>query len=463
MKSPTFFRLTFFLLWLGLFSVSHVYSQTAHCFSPGILVLNDAAGDTTPGAYDIQSIHAAEPAYGDGSHKIVFTLKVQDLLALPAASWNVIFTGPDSVTRYVQMNNLAGNTQFKYGRLTIILGIPVFTEDGTIAGAYDTNGPITLSIDKSLIGNPQPGQALQITGAVYILQLANLVSVDTTAQAQYDVRGNAACMPYQFIKWGMNGDVPVPNDYNRNGTTDFAVWRKSEGNWYAIDGVTFEINARNWGSGALGDIPVAGNFDNDGKGDYTVFRRSTGDWHIFETETNAGSQIHFGVAEDIPVAADFDGDHVDDIAVFRPSGGDWFILNSHDFAVTFLHFGASEDRPLAGDFDGDRKSDVAVFRPSSGDWFYMRSSDGGWTGLHFGLGIDVPVPADYDGDGKTDIAVWRPDDGFWYYLKSSNGAFGATKWGISTDKTAPGDYNGNGRADFAVWRPDEGIWYVYFN
>lgn len=167
MKSPTFFRLTFFLLWLGLFSVSHVYSQTAHCFSPGVLVLNDAAGDTPLGAYDIQSIHAAEPAYGDGSQKIVFTLKVQDLLALPAVSWNVVFTGPDSVTRYVQMNNLAGNTQFKYGRVTTILGIPIFTEDGTIAGTFDTNGTITLSIDKSLIGSPAPGQALRIGRGLY--------------------------------------------------------------------------------------------------------------------------------------------------------------------------------------------------------------------------------------------------------------------------------------------------------
>lgn len=31
---------------------------------------------------------------------------------------------------------------------------------------------------------------------------------------------------------GLNGDVPVPGDYDGNGTWDKAVWRKGVGGWY---------------------------------------------------------------------------------------------------------------------------------------------------------------------------------------------------------------------------------------
>ena len=37
--------------------------------------------------------------------------------------------------------------------------------------------------------------------------------------------------PYPRV-WGLPDDVPVPADYDGDGTTDIAVFRPSEGRWY---------------------------------------------------------------------------------------------------------------------------------------------------------------------------------------------------------------------------------------
>jgi len=53
----------------------------------------------------------------------------------------------------------------------------------------------------------------------------------------------------------------------------------------------------------LSDTLVAGDYDLDGKTDYAVFRKAEGNWYIFKSSTNSYMAEQFGTDGDIPVAA----------------------------------------------------------------------------------------------------------------------------------------------------------------
>lgn len=432
------------------------------CAAPGNLVVSDGNNPVAQ-QLDIESVSVAEPFFGDGSQKLVFSLKIGNLTPLPVASWNVFFTGPDNVTRFVQMSTLLGNPQFTHGTVTSLLGIPVFNYAGNINGTFSNDGSIVFYLDKNLAGGVSNGQSISLSGRTYIKPVLDLIEVDNTSVGNYTLSGNSNCQPYKYQPWGMNGDVPVADNYVRNENQDFAVWRPSSGVWYVTDSLNGQISSVQFGSGALGDIPAAADYDGDSKADFAVFRPSNNTFYLLKSATNSFEFVSLGTPEDIPLAGDFDGDRVDDLAVFRPADARWIIRQSLDSTLRAFNYGTSEDRPAVGDYDGDRKADVAVFRPSSGVWYIQQSGDNSTRAVRFGLGTDTIVPADYDGDKKTDVAVWRPSSGVWYVLNSNTNAATGTGWGVGSDLVQPGDYNGNGRADYAVWRPENGIWYVMFN
>jgi hypothetical protein len=58
------------------------------------------------------------------------------------------------------------------------------------------------------------------------------------------------------------------------------------------------------------------NFDGDGKTDIAVWRRDTGVWYILPSSTPGSYKaVYWGLSSDIPVPEDYDGDGKSDIAV----------------------------------------------------------------------------------------------------------------------------------------------------
>jgi uncharacterized membrane protein len=254
-----------------------------------------------------------------------------------------------------------------------------------------------------------------------------------------------------------NAAVAVPSD--------ITVFRPSDGTWYvrqAATGFTTSFGVQ-WGNGL--DIPVPGDYDSDGTADVAVFRPSDRTWYILQSSSNFATAVGyvFGEATDTPVPGDYDGDGTTDLAYFR--NGTWVaLLSSTGFTSgTAWAWGNGADIPVPGDYDGDGRIDPAVFRPSDGVWYIKGLTQD--TGYQWGNGDDVPVTGDYDGDGRTDLAVFRPSNGTWYILTSASNFTVAAgyAWGNSADTPVAGDYDGDGRTDIAVFRPRDsigGVWYI---
>ena len=95
----------------------------------------------------------------------------------------------------------------------------------------------------------------------------------------------------RVVEWGVASlrDEPVPADYDGDGLTDPAVWRASTGTWYWLQSGDEHLyrsaGQRQWGVEALGDRPVPGDWDGDGRSDLAVWRRSTGVWYLLMSTT----------------------------------------------------------------------------------------------------------------------------------------------------------------------------------
>jgi hypothetical protein len=255
-------------------------------------------------------------------------------------------------------------------------------------------------------------------------------------------------------------------DFDGSGTTDYSFWTPDTGWWGYLastqSGTTGAGHFFPFGSGSAGDIPTPGDFDGDGTTDYAVYRNSNGFWWISRSSDGQAAAVQFGLPGDKPVVGDYDGDSISDVAVWRPSDGNWYILFMGTQSYTIAHWGTDGDKPVPEDYDGDGKTDLAVFRPSTGTWYYLKSSDLNLGTVQFGLGTDRPIPADYDGDGKADIAVYRESNNVFHLLRSYNLGYSSYVLGSPGDILQPGDYNGDFVSDFAVYRPSTQSWGVWF-
>jgi len=98
--------------------------------------------------------------------------------------------------------------------------------------------------------------------------------------------------------YGLEGDAPVPGDWEANSST-IAIWRPSDGSWRIKDHSVTPIYT--WG--VAGDIPVPNDHNLGGWTDWAIWRPSTGMWRIrlnTASGPTADYTYYWGKLGDIP-------------------------------------------------------------------------------------------------------------------------------------------------------------------
>jgi hypothetical protein len=245
---------------------------------------------------------------------------------------------------------------------------------------------------------------------------------------------------FAAVKWGKPTDVLTPGDYDGDGVSDAAVWRAETGVWYILQSGDGSAMYVKWGmtvlhpTGGLPDVPVPADYDGDGTTDIAVWRPDTGEWFVLYSpkkfDQRKAGIYRWGALSDVPVQADYDGDGRDDLAVFRSLGNQWFILESSTGSWKIYTFGvAGADRLVPADYTGDGKADIAVYR--SGTWYVLNSKTQETEPFEFGFTDGIAAPGDYDGDGQADFAVFRR--GTWYIYDSATPRLRSVNFGNEND------------------------------
>jgi len=336
----------------------------------------------------------------------------------------------------------------------------------------------------------QSGQNTNLTAAFTGLANANGTwTLKFNDCAQDDTGGVSAAS--LTINTGGGGGVNVQHvvDFDGDGKTDASVVRNTGNNqatWFhdlSSNNTPAGVFQQQWG--IPNDDFVPADYDGDGKTDIAVWRRGPpfgSFFYIFQSMTNTLRIDQFGQSGDYPyVTADYTGDGKADPAVYRDGATSadqsfWYYRASSgplNGQIVGTQFGRGGDLTAPGDYNGDGRADFSVQRNNGGGQgvFIRRNGTGGGdpggpanSVVVFGAPTDFIVPGDYDGDRMTDIATVRLTGGqlLWSILQSSNSTVVTQFWGLSaTDIATPGDYNGDGRTDLAVFRPVAGATTFY--
>jgi hypothetical protein len=244
--------------------------------------------------------------------------------------------------------------------------------------------------------------------------------------------------------WGLNGDTPVPGDYDGDGITDFSIFRPSTGAWWVYKSSDGQNYAISWGVSS--DQTAQADYDGDGKTDAAVFRANDpssglGTWYILKSSDSTWTGGQFGVSSDLPASADYDGDGRADIGVWRASNTTFYSLNSSNSSVQIISINPnSGNKIVSSDYDGDGKADYGIYDSTTATWHVRQSSNGQIVNQQWGAVNDIHVENDYDADGKTDIAVWHDANGTWAIRNSHDNSTRIVQWGMHEDIPVPAFY-----------------------
>lgn len=150
------------------------------------------------------------------------------------------------------------------------------------------------------------------------------------------------------VGWGLDGDVPVPSDYDGDGKADIAIWRPSTGDWWILNsgfgagGLAADYySVIQWGLD--GDIPLPGDFDGDGRSDTAVWRPWNGTWYMKTMDNQEIEMAQWGLPGDTPMIGDYNGDGLLDFTVWRSSTGTWY-HNYRNNQTAAVQWGLPGDR-----------------------------------------------------------------------------------------------------------------------
>jgi hypothetical protein len=138
------------------------------CVPPGRQVITDTSGEAAVAALDVESLSIAEPSFGDGKEKLVFTLKMKNLdTVLPGNAWMIIWNRPQpdatADRSYVVMRATGlGTVAYKYGKISPP-NLNQATDLGNAdAGTSAPDGTIRITLDAAKADAVHAGQDQQV-------------------------------------------------------------------------------------------------------------------------------------------------------------------------------------------------------------------------------------------------------------------------------------------------------------